>query len=362
MEPRRLLPAAAAWFCAAACLPAQSQVSPADRALFEGSSSTNYPLGRHDCRLQTLHDDIGQARQIQGHAYRRDAINLRDTLAAWQTDLEVTLSVSPRTAQQASATFADNVGTNPIVVLPRTRVSFPATQRPAAAPASDFAFRIPYATPFAWPGGGATLCIDVSVSGNLTASGPNRNFTAYLDAHELAADGTCVQPGYRFGQGCAAAGASRTHTAVLELIQGPGGLDLGITSRDGVPSATGNPAFTAVIVGLAVAPVTIAWKTECQILPSLDASVTLTGTNDQNGDWVGTVQGLSALPIGQPLQVQLASGQLAGTADLTLSDASVLVAPPLGPAPRSVARVAAGSDRTSPTGAVSFSVPVVELF
>ena len=86
----------------AAILGAQA-VSPAARAALEGSSSTSYPLGRADARLQQLHADLPPTlTAISGHAYRRDAISTRGQVDAFTVDMEVTLSMSPRTPSTAS--------------------------------------------------------------------------------------------------------------------------------------------------------------------------------------------------------------------------------------------------------------------
>src|SRR5690606_3959418 len=90
-------------------------VSPLDRTALEGSSYSHYPLGRHNARMQTLHDDIPGGTLITGHAYRRDAIGVRGLVDGFQADLQVTLSMSPNTAAQASGTFANNTGSNPVV-------------------------------------------------------------------------------------------------------------------------------------------------------------------------------------------------------------------------------------------------------
>ena len=100
-----------------------SVVSPAAQAIYEGSSSTSYPLGRANARVQQLHADLGTAsRTITGHAYRRDATSLRGQLAAYQVEMTVTMSMSPRTPEQASTTFAENAGAQ--VIRPQPDIPF----------------------------------------------------------------------------------------------------------------------------------------------------------------------------------------------------------------------------------------------
>ena len=69
---------------------ATAQVSPADRATREGDSSTIYPLGRFNARVQTLHADLPANTLLRGHAYRRDAAALRGQVPAFRTELQVT--------------------------------------------------------------------------------------------------------------------------------------------------------------------------------------------------------------------------------------------------------------------------------
>ncbi len=346
-------------------LPALAQspaiVSPADRATLEGSSSSTYPLGRFDCRVQQLHADLGAGpRTLTGHAYRRDALALHGQVDPFATDLEVTVSNAALTPDVASGTFASNIGTGSVTVLPRTTISFPATQRPPADPASTFDLRIPWSTPFQLAGG-ATLCLDVKVFGNVTSSGTDHNFTPYLDAHQLYRDGRNVQPGFRFGDGCAANGSGTPHTARLELTTfADGTMSLDVDSRDGVPTAGGVNARTVLLLGLGYQPAPLPIKAGCSVYPTLDVFVDLPGANDAAGDWSGSIPVANAVAPGMRFYAQLASG--APNSDLTLSDGNVLTAPPLAPTTLPAVRIASGSDRNSPTGTVSSTVPVTGFF
>ena len=106
-------------------------VSPQDRTTLEGSSFTHFPIGRASARMQTLHADLAPGTLLSGHAYRRDAVQVRGVVDAFSCDMQVTLSMSTKLPTQASTTFAQNRGTNPVVVLPRTIIAFPATNRPS---------------------------------------------------------------------------------------------------------------------------------------------------------------------------------------------------------------------------------------
>ena len=167
----------------------QHAVSPADRAALEGNSYTHYPLGRRSARVQTLHDDVPGGVVIGAHGYRRDAVGVRGLVAGLQCDLQVTLSMAPHAAAAASPTFADKVGGQPVVMMPRQLGTIPPSQLPPLDPAPQFNIVIPYAQLFAVPAGGGTLCVDVEVFGNLTANGADRDVSVYLDAHRQYADG-----------------------------------------------------------------------------------------------------------------------------------------------------------------------------
>jgi hypothetical protein len=361
MHPAASIAAFVCLTATAALAQSTALVSPADRVTLEGSSSTTYPLGRFDCRLQQIHADLGPAaRSIAGHAYRRDAQALRDSVDPFATELEVVAVVSATAPDQAATTFAANLGGSPVTVLSRTTVSFPSTSRPVADPAPVFELRIPWSTPFQLPAG-APLCLDVTVHGNQTIGGPDRNFTPYLDAHELFRDGRNVQPGYRFGDGCAALATTRSHSARLEMtIFADGSMTLGIDSRDGVASSAAAPASAVLLLGLGFSPIDLPFKPGCRILPSVDALLVLPGPNDANGDWSGSLPVASAVSPGMRFFAQVASG-IAGV-DLTLSDGSVLTVPPLAPTVLPAVRIASGSDRSAPSGALSTTVPVTEFF
>lgn len=344
----------------AVAVPAQSMVSPADRLNYEGSKRTSYPLGRFDARVQQLHADLGtQARTLLGHAYRRDAIATRGQLAAYQVEMSVTVSMCPNPPTSASRTFASNVG-SPITVLPRTTINLPATSRPPQAPASRFELRVPWTAPFRYPTGGGTLCLDTMVYGNNGPNGRNANFTAYLDAHELFGDGRVHQPGYRYGQGCAAASGGAAAYANFELRLLPTGMDFDIQARNGVATDPSGPAVSVLLLGFRRATAPWSLQPSCSMLTSLDSFAQLPGVNSSNGSWSGTLRGTVPLPTGVAFHTQIASGHPIN--GVTLSDASDLLVPLLGPMPIPGARIASGSDRTSPTGAVSFVVPVTEFF
>ena len=338
--------------------PAQGY-SPADRAFLEGSSSTSYPLGRFNARVQQLHGDLPAGAHLSGHAYRRDATLLRGTVPAFEVELEVSMSISPREPGRPSRTFANNRGPSPTVVLPRTVLSFPATERPTEDPGRPELI-IPYSQPFPMPPAGGTLCLETVVYGNLTAKGPDRNFQVYQDAHQLFSDGRTVQPGYRFGEGCSAAGASGPGYASFELTRLGPTMSLEISARNGVPDDGSGMARSYLMVSAEPFSGPLPLRTDC-ILGTAVEWFGVLGPNDANGRWDGILPVIHIPPAYERFYLQVGSAHL-GTGALALGDISTIVVPPPGPPVIPASRIASGSDRDAATGTVSLAVPVTLFF
>lgn len=342
---------------AAAGAAAQS-VSPADRAALEGSTFTHYPLGRANLRMQTLHADVPAGATLSGHAYRADAIQLRGRVDTFAVDLEVSMSMSPRTPGQASSTFANNVGPAPVLVLPRTTVSFPATDRPGIDPAPGFAFAIPWQVPFLVPVQGGTVCLDTRVFGNFTPGGSNRNFSVYLDAHECRADGRNEQPGYRTGQGCPPPGRTALPYATFSLWHLGTGMQLDMAARNGV--ADDGSGQTRAFVAMGNTATADPWPglPGCFLLSSTEVWWPM-GNTDAQGAFTGSLP-LPLLPPGHRVWLQSGSVHLL-TGALAFGDASTLVTPPAGTVPIAAVRIANASDGAASTGTVNAAVPVTEF-
>ncbi|MEC9048432.1 MAG: hypothetical protein VYA51_10500 [Planctomycetota bacterium] len=337
----------------------QHAVSPADRAALEGNSFTHYPLGRRSARVQTLHDDVPGGVVIGAHGYRRDAVGVRGVVTGLKCDLQVTLSMAPHAADAASATFADNIGGQPVVVLPRQLVTIPPTQRPQVDPSPSFDLVIPYTQPFAVPAGGGTLCVDVEVFGNRTASGDDRDVSVYLDAHRQYADGRAQQRGYRTLRGCPAPGSQTACYAALDLWRMPSATtSLDVSIRNGVFDQGGGTTRAFLTIGNQ--RVTAPWplRSDCPFHSSAELWFALPGGVTTAGSYDGTLPGLPLLPAGMRLWCQAGTIDLS-TAAMAFSDAVTMVTPPNGAVPRPCARVANGADVTSATGAISRSVPVM---
>ncbi len=347
----------------ASALAAQSGplASPADRLSLEGSSFTHFPLGRASARMQTLHADVPPGAVLSGHAYRRDAAGVRGRIDGLSVDLQVTASVIQALPTGASATFVQNRGGNPVVVLPRRWVTFPATDRPGLDPAPTFELSIPWQTTFTMPASGGTLCLEVEVFGNQTPTGANRNVSLYLDAHENYANGHAEQPGFRLAQGCPAPGNNDDCYASLTLWHRGTRMDLDVALRDGVPDTGSGLVRGFVALGNTFTAQTWPLRNDCTLYSSAEVWFALPGAISGAGSFDGTFAGLPVLPPGFRLWCQAGTLDL-GSGALAFSDATTLVTPPAGPLPIPVARVVNSTSVTATTGTVSFAVPVVGFF
>ncbi|MCB9885225.1 MAG: hypothetical protein H6838_07015 [Planctomycetes bacterium] len=336
-------------------------VSPGDRLNLEGSSYTSFPLGRASCRMQTLHADVPGNAVITGHGYRRDAIGVRGRIDGLAVEVQVTASVTSTLPANASPTFAQNRGPNPVVVLPRTWVVLPPTDRPALDPAPSFELLIPWAVPFVTPAQGGTLCLEVEVFANQTATASNQNVSLYLDAHENYLDGRAEQPGFRLAQGCAAPGSNRDSNASLVLWHRGAQMDLDVAVRDGVPDP--GSGLVRAFVALGTQLVGQPWPTApaCTVYSSAELLLAMPGAVTATGSYDGSFAGLPVLPPGFRLWCQAGTIDL-GTGALAFSDASALMTPPAGPLPVPTSRVVNSTNVAGTTGTVSLAVPVIGFF
>ncbi len=347
--------------CAAASAQQILAVSPADRLGLEGSSFTHFPIGRADARMQTLHSDVPGGTLLSGHAYRRDAAGVRGLIAAFSSDLEVTLSMSPKLPTQASTTFANNQGTSPVVVLPRTFVAFPATNRPLLDPAPTFELTVPYAVPFLVPPLGGTLCVDVTVFGNTSVAGTNQNLSIYLDAHENYTNGQAEQAGFRTGTGCPAPGQTTNSYAQMTFWRQATGTRLDVSLRNGVPDTGNGLSRPFVTLGTSVNGTPWYSRPDCPFWSSSEVWFPLPGTMNAQGDYDGSLSVLGLLPAGHRLWCQAGSIDLSN-GNLAFSDATTLITPPAGPLPIPTSRIINSTNHASATGTVSYAVPVMGFF
>ena len=308
--------------------------------------------------MQTLHADVPGGTVITGHAYRRDAVSVRGTVDGFQAELQVTLSLSPNLPTQVSTTFANNTGASAVTVLPRQWVTFPPTVRPSLDPAPTFDLVIPYLVPFVMPPQGGTLCVDVEIWGNQSTGGPNRNLSIYLDSHEHYPDGRTEQPGFRFGQGCAAPGSTTAAYATMSLWHLGTQQQLDVALRNGVAEDGSGLARAWLAIGLQTASTPWPLNPTCRLWSSADVWFVLPGQPDALGDYDGGLTGLAVLPPGYRLWCQAGSAHL-GTGALAFGDGSTFVTPPAGRLPIPTSRVANSSDHAAATRTLSYAVPVM---
>jgi len=346
---------------AAAAAAQTATISPSDRAQLEGSTFTHLPLGRHDARMQTLHLDLPGGTVLTGHAYRREAAGVYGGVAGFASDLEVSISMSPRTPATATSTFAANAGANATVVLPRRTVHFPATQRPPLDPAATFDLVIPYQVPFVLPPQGGTVCVDVRVFGNITTGGNDRNFHVYLDGHRCYPNGVVRQPGYRYGNGCTAPGGTAATYASMWLWNLGSDMQLDLALRHGI--AADGSGLARVWVAFGDRPGAQPWPgmTQCTLHGSNDIWFLMPGAPTTTGHYDGNVGSLPLLPAGYRLWCQAGTAHL-GTGALSFGDGVTLVTPPRGPQPIPACRIVNGSDHTAASGVVSNACPVMLFF
>jgi hypothetical protein len=334
-------------------------VSPQARSRLEGNASTYYPLGRAKARFQQLYGDLGQGQLIKGHAYRRDALTSRGQVAAFQTEMAVSLSRAALTPDKAQKTFAQNAGASPTTVLGRTTLSFPATSKPTGLAPAPFLLRVPYKTPFGWDGKG-TLCLEMVLHGNKTTGGQDKNFTADLDGHQLFSSGRSEQPSIPYGQGCTAKSAKNPAQATFLVRHLGKTSDLRIDVTNGVPTTSSNAAQSVLVVGPGQRNQAWPPATGCTLYTDSTVIVFLAGNNDANGGWSGT------LPLGPPVAPYSSMFAQAASLDqkrgeLVLTNGARLTMPPASPGLIS-ARIAHGTDPAASAGTVSYSVPVTLFF
>jgi hypothetical protein len=347
-------------FAAPVC--AQSPlVSPSSRTLLEGSSFSHLPIGRASTRMQTLHSDIPGGTLLTGHAYRRDAAQVRGHVDGFVCDMQVTLSISPNAPTQASTTFANNPGPAPVVVVPRQLVGFPGTDRPALDPAPTFELLVPYQVPFVMPPQGGTLCVDIEIWGNTSTAGTDRNLSLYLDSHEHYTNGHTEQPGFRFGQGCPAPGSTTACSSTMSFWHLGNQTQIDLALRNGV--AEDGSGLSRTWIALGTMPANTPWpqNSACTLWGSADIWFPMPSLPDSQGDYDGSLTNLPILPPGYRLWCQSGSIHL-GTGAQAFSDGSTLVTPPAGTLPIPTSRVANSNDHAAATGTLSYAVPVMQFF
>ncbi len=229
MKTLHLLPAA---LCAAATLtPLAAQnrlVLPRSLATTFGQSSSSI-LGQDSSRTQLIFaQPFAPNTTVNGVGFRR-AASTTDS-AAFTVDIEIRMSSTTATPGVLSSTFAANVGTDEVVVLPRQMVTVP--DMPANRSTGRFAeFR--FATPFVFGTNGApNLNVEVLVYGRSAGAtwSTDRIFGGTAGREQLS------------GQGC----GSATNDAV-STTNGSGATYVAGTTVD-INLTGATPNSTAVVI------------------------------------------------------------------------------------------------------------------
>lgn len=145
-----------------------NNVVPAAYANAFGGSDNSIPFTWSPVRYQQVFagTDLPSAFTIGGLAVRQ---NERGPIAHNITvDLEIKVGYTTRTPGTMSTVFASNfdAGT-PVVVLPRSNVTFPDQSPTPPSSPSQFLFTIPWPNHFAWvPSPGNNFLLDVTIYGN----------------------------------------------------------------------------------------------------------------------------------------------------------------------------------------------------
>lgn len=177
---------------------AQSVVhSPAPLGYHAGMTATGYPIGYPTITKMTyqqVHGDLPSPFLLRNLAWR--PYSSTASHSGFAVTATLTFGTNGPTPDNATATFATNLGSNPTVVLQNTTVNIGAYVKPPQPPGA-FVYRLPLANPYLYTGNG-TFCWECRVH--------NHTGTASL-SFDLYSMQTypVLQTG---GQGCTASGAS----------------------------------------------------------------------------------------------------------------------------------------------------------
>ncbi len=201
-----------ALLCAAVPCAAQPLVFPTAAATAEGETSVgdhrggapwwanpDQTPGASEFRMQLISDLPSTFNgTISELRFRRDGAILPElTLQSFFSEIEVTLATSGNTAASASTTFANNLGADATLVLPRQPVLFGAQQFNATFP-EPFGYRIRLATPFPYNAANGSLVMQV-VHWKNDLMDPNRltQATRDLDAMTNSTEAAWLSAGSR---------------------------------------------------------------------------------------------------------------------------------------------------------------------
>lgn len=237
----------------------QHQVVPAAYTTNDAISYNWFAGASREVRQQTLvgasHLGNLAGRVLTGISLRRTAVD--EIYQGGQTDLTVSLSITPVTPLACSTRFDTNVGPTPQVVFQGTVTipTSPADVGPSVAWTPQNIIDIPFQTPFAYAGG--TLCIDIV---GTPIAGQNANWWM-ADAEFEDIEGTTTD----LGGGCGAYGGPDGEWSFIStrtLLAGGHALMSAYGTPHGLALAAVGPRAVA---GLPLAMLGLPAATECEL-------------------------------------------------------------------------------------------------
>jgi len=275
---------------------------PAGREWIEASGRTEVPFGLQAGISQQVWDAFytpgqGASALYSAFSVRRD--NAGSACGAFWVECEIGLSSTTYTADNMSGTFANNRGKDFAVVIPKTKLSFPATS--STAKPNPFLTPFAFARPFMFQRYQSVgLMMETKVF-SASSSSPGSNFT--IDALGPAMS---IKPpqGYS-APGCKATSTGQPLNCVL-AIGGLGVTKLNVTVNQAAPNSPvllflgqSSDRWGNIPLPLDLGPM---GAPTCFVY--VDYLVNLTGNADGQGTWTTSLTIPSSVPSGYPVYGQ----------------------------------------------------------
>ena len=242
-------------------------VAPTGYGSIPGNGGNAIPLWSTSATYQQVHDAADLATVLPTPVALLKAISFRipngGSLAVRTMDAQVTMGITPVTAQTATTTFATNLGPAPAVVLPYTILNLPAVAHVSNPNRQSWFF--PFTTPFPYTVAQGNLCAELRFR-NMSATGGSFDTIS----------GSTSRVDALVGTGCTATGQTTASTIGVRTLAMSSGAFTNRLDR-GAASAT-----ALMVVGVQAQHVTLPGL--CAFLETVPL-VTLGGTTDATGTW-----------------------------------------------------------------------------
>ncbi|MHC4512808.1 MAG: hypothetical protein ACYS5W_03820 [Planctomycetota bacterium] len=202
---------------------AQNVYSPAPLAHHAGMTSTGYPFGYTGTKKMTyqqVHGDLPKVHVFKSLAWRPWTSTASH--GTFNATMTLTFGSKGPTPDNATTSYATNLGASPTVVLKNTTVKIGAYVKPPQPPGA-FVYRVPLAASYVYTGNG-TFCWECRLHNHTSTQ--SLSFDLYYHR-------TTIQL-QRGGQGCTASGM----TSPANLTGAVSGTSLTLTASN-MPSAGG---------------------------------------------------------------------------------------------------------------------------